>query len=177
MTIICYNVKMRKTNIITPENASEARKYMTEISDKKIYRRLEVIALRGEGLKTVEITKITKFSRQHVSKLLTTFTQEGFKPLLTDNRGGNHRKISLLDETAFLKKYEEQALSGQIITVKEMRLDYCQTFNVSITNQGFYLILKRHNWRKVKPRSVHPKVADAEVIEASKKLKQDTTIV
>ena len=89
--------------------------------------------------------------------------KEGFTPLLTDNRGGNHRKISLLEETAFLKKYEEQALSGQIVTVKERRLDDCQTFNVSMTNQGFYLILQRHNWRKVKPRSVHPKVADADV--------------
>ena len=51
---------MRKRHIRTQENALEVRKYMAEISDKKIYRRLEVIALRGEGLKNVEITKITK---------------------------------------------------------------------------------------------------------------------
>ncbi|MCL2603811.1 MAG: winged helix-turn-helix domain-containing protein [Defluviitaleaceae bacterium] len=33
-----------------------------------------------------------------------------------------------------------------------------------------YYVLKRHDWRKVKPRSRHPKKASPEVIEASKKL-------
>jgi len=165
---------MRKKHIITAENAIEARKYMKEISDKKIYRRLEVIALKGEGKRNVEVMEITKFSRQHTTLIIRTFTQEGFTPLLTDGRGGNHRKVNLEDEKLFLKKYEDIGTSGHVITTKELRLDYNKTFGVEMTNQGFYYLLKRHNWRKVKPRSIHPKVADAEVIEASKKLKQAT---
>jgi len=74
--------------------------------------------------------------------------------------------VSLESEKEFLRKYEEKALAGQIITVKEMHPDLCHTFDVSICKSGFYFLLNRHNWRKVKPRSVHPKVADAQVIEA-----------
>ena len=33
-----------------------------------------------------------------------------------------------------------------------------------------YMLLKRHNWRKIKPRSQHPKKADEETIAASQKL-------
>ncbi|MDE7249890.1 MAG: winged helix-turn-helix domain-containing protein, partial [Lachnospiraceae bacterium] len=32
-----------------------------------------------------------------------------------------------------------------------------------------YCVLKRHGWRKVMPRSRHPKKASEEVIETSKK--------
>ena len=39
------------------------------------------------------------------------------------------------------------------------------------TGRGYiYMLLKRHGWRKVMPRAKHPKKADEEVIQASKKL-------
>ena len=42
--------------MITQEEALQARNYMKEISDEKIGRRLEVIALKGEGMRNNEIT-------------------------------------------------------------------------------------------------------------------------
>jgi transposase len=113
---------MRKKHIITSTDATKARKYMSEITDKKIYRRLEVIALKGEGKKNIEIEDITKFSRQHITKLIRDFSTEGFTPLLSDGRRGNRRSVTVEDEKAFLNKYKTRAESGQVITVKEMWL-------------------------------------------------------
>ena len=43
------------------------------------------------------------------------------------------------------------------------------------TGRGYiYMLLERHGWRKVMPRSRHPKKASEEVIATSKKLKQES---
>jgi len=40
------------------------------------------------------------------------------------------------------------------------------------TGRGYiYMVLERNGWRKIMPRSKHPKKADDATIEASKKLK------
>jgi len=58
-----YNKRMPKMYEITQENAKEARKLMSEPSLKtNSYRRLEVIALRGEGMSNSEIVKVTSFA-------------------------------------------------------------------------------------------------------------------
>jgi transposase len=163
---------MPKTYIISPEEGKEARKYMEQISDKKIYRRLEVIALRGEGMKNKEIVSVTQFGAKYVPQIVSLFVREGFPALLTDNRGGNHRKISVSDEQKFLKGYQSKAETGHLITVKAMWLDFREEFGIDMGLTGFYTMLRRNNWRKVMPRSIHPKAADAQEIAASKKLNQ-----
>lgn len=42
----------------------------------------------------------------------------------------------------------------------------------SIGSSQIYRVLERHGWRKVMPRSKHPKKASEEVIAISKKLKK-----
>ena len=69
-----------------------------------------------------------------------------------------------------MKKFEDKAEKGQIVTVKDIK----QAFDKKIgkdTGRGYiYMVLDRHNWRKVMPRSKHPKKASEEAIETSKKL-------
>lgn len=165
---------MPKTYRITSEEAKKAREYMKKITDKKIYRRLEVIALRGEGLTNPAIVKITHFSKGYVPKIVSEFARNGFDSLLTDNRGGNNRKVTQEEEKDFLDTYKKQAERGKIITAKDMWKAFEKTFNVTIELPAFYRLLTRNNWRKVMPRSIHPKAADAETTDASKKLTQFT---
>ena len=55
------------------------------------------------------------------------------------------------EETLLLEPFREKAEKGEIVEVSEI------------------YALHRHGWRKVMPRSKHPKKASEEVIAASKK--------
>lgn len=161
---------MKRTFIeLTEEDAVEARKLLKK-SDKKSYPRLMVIALKGEGHENKEIASITGFSADHVTRIIKKYVQEGFESLLKDRRTSNNRKVSQKEEEQFLAEFEKLAEQGKIIVVKDMRIAFQEKFSVTISVDGFYRLLKRHGWRKVMPRTQHPKVADASVIEASKKL-------
>lgn len=166
---------MRKKYRIAKEKGILAHQKMKETKRKSVYRRLQVIHLKAEGRKNEEIAEITGYSLTHVSKILARYEQDGFEALENERRGGaNNRKVSEAAEKEFLSSYEKTAESGEISTVKEMWLAYQSKFNITMTKDGFYQLLHRHGWRKVTPRTTHPKVADAKTIEASKKLKLPT---
>lgn len=95
---------MSKSYNITQEDAAKAREYMKITTDKKAYRRLEVIALRGEGLNNAESVKITQFTNKYVPQIVSAFVKGVFEALLVDGRGGNHRSVTPEQEREFLKK-------------------------------------------------------------------------
>ena len=78
--------------------------------------------------------------------------------------------MTLEEETAWLEPFREKAKKGQIVEVSEIKASYEQAVGHTIGGSQIYYVLHRNGWRKVMPRSQHPKKADKEVIEASKKL-------
>ena len=56
--------------------------------------------------------------------------------------------------------------------IKEIVAAYQKAVPHKIRDMQIYSVLHRHGWRKIMPRSRHPKKASEEAIEASKKLKQ-----
>ena len=163
---------MKKPLEITQENAREAREKMKEKKlDAKAYRKLLVIALKGEGKDNKEIAMATNFKISYVPKLISKFYHKGIEGLLKDERGGaNNRRVSEWQEKKFLSRWRARAEKGRIITAKEMRLDFQETYNVSITESSFHRLLNRHEWRKKQPRKRHIKSAGARIKRASKKL-------
>lgn len=160
---------MRKIIEVTEEEAIEAR-ILLKKTDKKSYPRLMVVALKGEGHKNKEIATITGFSSEHVSRILKKYRENGFDALIQDYRTSNNRKVTHDEEVAFLKEFDQLAKQGKVIVVKELWVAFQEKFSVTITIEGFYGLLHRHGWRKVMPRTRHPKAADASKMEASKKL-------
>lgn len=162
---------MPKTNNLTIKDAQIARQAMKQTTDKKAYPRLLVIALRGEGRKNLDISEITGFHPSYLPTIVKKYVEHGVKGLLEDSRTSNNRKVTLEEEELFLESYEQCANDGEVIIVEEMWKDFNETHQTDMTLNGFYRLLKRHGWRKIVPRTQHPKAADASTIEASKKLK------
>ena len=69
-----------------------------------------------------------------------------------------------------LKDLKGTGKKGEIIEVKEIAAAYQELVGHPISHAQIYYVLHRHEWRKVMPRSKHPKKASEEVIETSKKL-------
>ncbi len=67
---------------------------------------------------------------------------------------------------------KEQAEKGELVEVSAIESAYREAVGHSIGNGQIYCVLHRHGWKKIMPRSRHPKKASEEVIKTSKKLKQ-----
>jgi hypothetical protein len=58
-----------------------------------------------------------------------------------------------------------------MVTVQEIKAAFDERLGKDTGRGYIYMVLKRHGWRSVTPRSKHPKKANDGAIEASKKLK------
>jgi len=161
---------------ISMENAKEIRERMNSEKNAKAYRRLQAVALRGEGKGNAQIGEITGYHPDHVVQLCKAYLREGLNGLIEDGRkGGNNRNMTEAEAAAFLQKYEEQAQSGQVITAKGLAAAYDEAVGKEHKSMSsVYYFLHSHGWRKLMPQKQHPGKASDEVIEASKKLTKNS---
>ena len=148
--------------IVAAENATQ---------DKKTSRKLRVLILRYEGYDNQTIAERVGISKTRVVHLVGEYFKNGLEEYTRKNYGGNHRNMSMEEEEDILQQFRERAEAGQVVGAKEIK----QVFDEKLgrdTGRGYiYMLLDRHKWRKVMPRSRHPKKADDEEITATKKLK------
>ncbi len=163
---------MKAIYITTKEESKEIRETMKTIKDKNVYRRMEAVALLGEGKTPTEVAEITKYHEKYVRTLGCDFHRKGTKAFAVEGRkGGNHRLMDCEESDKFLEQFKEKAEKRQIVTIEEI----ADAFNDKTGKQRkslstVYYFMHSHGWRKVMPRSKHPNKASDEAIEASKKL-------
>jgi len=157
---------------ISKDQSQELRELMKKEKSVKSYRRLEAVALRGEGKTSGEISELTGFHPDVVGRLSKEYLEHGVEYLIEDDRkGGNRRNASEEEEKEFLSQFEEAAQNGQIVTVEEIASAYDERFGKEHKSKStVYYLLHKAGWRKVMPRSKHPNKASDEEIESSKKL-------
>jgi len=159
-----------KTYHISEGEYEAAKALAKKNQNKRVDKRLQVIILRYEGLKDQEIGEKLGYHRKRVSQLCAEYAKVGLEEYARHKYGGNHRALSREEEAEILEKFEKKAEKGEVVTVREIK-EALDEKRGKDTGRGYvYNVLARHNWRKVMPRSKHPKAADEEAIEASKKL-------
>lgn len=152
------------------EQYEEIKAVRKAARDKQTDKRLQVLELRCEGKGLKEIAEQTGFHRSHVSGLIQKYFEEGLEAISEKHYVGNRRNMSFEEETTFLEQYRQRAEEGQLLETREIAKAYEEKVGHSIGGSQIYLVLRRHGWRKLMPRSRHPKKASEEAIEASKKL-------
>lgn len=162
---------MPKPHQLTEKDLEQIEEAMKRIQRANLYRKLQVLQLRASGRKNSEIAEITGYSESRVSHLISEYAANGIDGFTRERRkGGNHRRLSFEEEKRFLAPYGKKAQEGRLITAADIRRDYEKMYGRAATGT-VYDLLKRHEWRKASPRPKHPKAADREAQEASKKLK------
>ena len=142
-----------------------------ETKDKRADARLKALELRAEGMELSEVSQATGFHAAYVSQLVAKYRDHGLEAISGNHYGGNHRNMSFEEEAAILAPFKARAEKGELVEISEIETAYQQAVGHSIGTSQIYYVLHRHGWRKVMPRSRHPKKASEEVIETSKKLK------
>ena len=139
--------------------------------DKQISRKLKVLMLRHENLSNTEIAKRLGFCSVRVSQIVSEYKKQGLDVFMQKKYGGHHRNMSETEETELLETFKKQAESGQMVIAREIKAAFDKRLGRDTGRGYIYMLLARHGWRKVMPRSRHPKKADQEAINASKKLR------
>jgi len=164
---------MAKRRELSECQLKEIREARKSTKDKTIDARLRAIELHGEGLKHKDISEKTGFVPSYVGELVKKYLSKGITAVAGNNYQGNHRLLSIEEEAAILEKFMDKATAGQLIEVSEIQAEYEKAIGRELNSKGhIYTVLKRHNIRKVMPRSKHPNKASDEIIHTSKKLKQ-----
>jgi transposase len=159
----------------TKEQRNEIRrKYNKKRSVKNTfgYRRLQVLYLRSKGKTNKEIGEICGFCEQFITDLVREYREKGLESILKYRRTTNNRRMTFEEESEFLEQFREVAEAGQLITVKDILSKFEEKTGKESNTSTIYNLLKRHGWRKVKPRPRHPGAATEEEKNSSKKLTQ-----
>lgn len=149
------------------EELKEARK---RNKDKNVEKRLAALVLRAEGKSRKETAYITGYKYTYITELTRKYMQRGIEAIKDNHYKGNCRNMTYEEEKALLEKFKKVSEEGQIVETSEIKEAYDRAVGHKTGRSQIYYVLHRHGWRKVMPRSKHPKKADEEAIEASKKL-------
>ena len=170
--IILLVMKMKAKYIITLENKQEIEAARKKNKDKNVEKRLLALSLRSDGKTLREIAEITGYNCRYVGDLVEKYCKNSLAAITENHYKGNRRNMSYQEEQDFLNAYQEQSEDGQLVDTANIRQAYEERVGHRISSGQIYRVFRRHGWRKVMPRSKHPKKASEEVIETSKKLTQ-----
>ena len=161
---------MANRYVFTEEQIQELTSAAKVNKRKDVDRRLRALLMHARGKKRAEIAEATQYSLSNIGKLVRSYRAGGLAAIVENHYGGNHRNMSYEEEVALLEPFNEKAKAGQMVEVSEIEAAYRQSVGHCIGSSQIYYVLHRHGWRKVMPRSQHPKKASEGVIETSKKL-------
>ena len=152
---------------------SEKRK----IKDPKAHNRLNALNMRVQGFTNKQIgAALGLLALAYITTLVAKFKKEGMEAILApDKRTSNNRRMSFEQEVEFLNQFEEIAEAGQLITIQSILEKFEEVTGKPTGTSTIYDLLKRHGWRKVKPRPRHPNAPTQEEMDSSKKLTNFTS--
>lgn len=170
--MICYIwvMKMASRYKFSDEEIKAIEKARRENKDKRSEARLKALELRAKGANSSEVAAATGFHAAYVTQLVAKYRDHGLEAISGNHYGGNHRNMSVEEEAAILAPFKARAEKGEVVEISEIAKAYQSAVDHPVSNGQIYFVLHRHGWRKIMPRSKHPKKASDEEIAASKKL-------
>ena len=141
-----------------------------ENKDKRAEARLKALEMRAKGAAAKEVAEAAGFHAAYVTQLVAKYREYGLEAISGNQYGGNHRNMSKEEELDILAPFKARAEKGEVVEISEIAKAYQSAVDHPVSPGQIYVVLHRHGWRKVMPRSKHPKKASEEEIAATKKL-------
>lgn len=162
---------MQETKVEFREEEKEEIKEALKVQQSPhVYKRLMALKLRAEDeIGSREIGKLVNLHVTSVNRIITRYKEQGIESIVGKRHNHGNRYMSYEEEEAFLETFRERAQAGQIIEVTEIYKAYKVAVGHEVTRNAIYYLLRKHKWRKVMPRSKHPKRASEAEIETYKK--------
>ena len=168
-------MKMSGRYKFSSEEIAEIQEARKKNTDKRVERRLRAIELRALGQSLKDVGYACDYHPSYVTTLVAKYREGGLKAIVDNHYRGNRRNMSVEEEATILEPFRKQAEAGKLVEISEIKAAYQEAVNHPISKAQIYYVLHRQGWRKIMPRSRHPKKAEEEVIATSKKLTQKSS--
>jgi len=157
----------RAANHLTLEQVKEK---MKESKDIKQFKRWQIVyTTLLQPRKAEDIATCVGMSKSLVQKTISRYNREGIEAIEIKSCGGRyHEYLSIKEEEKFLAPFWKLAEQGELTTTREIQRAYEEQIGHQVHETTMYRLLERHGWRKLIPRSLHPKF-DIQAQEAFKK--------
>ena len=153
-------MEMRIAKIVSHLKPAELKDKMLASKDRQQFQRWQVIFIMStQKYRADEVAELVGVTKGTVYQWVHTYNHKGPDALILQGRGG--RTGGLLtweEEEALLNEISEKAKQGLVIIAKPIRKYVERKLGHSVSKDYTYDLLHRHGWRKVSPRSEHPKV-------------------
>jgi transposase len=150
---------MRPKNKFPSGTAKYLETLLQETKDLNEYKRILSIYLRVKfDYNNDLISLITSYKNQTIKNIHSNYLKEGKKSLNVNKRGGRNNEIfSLEEEKELIQEFEKRSKEGGILEISSIHRACQEKANKKIALSTVYRMLDRHNWRKITPRTSHPK--------------------
>lgn len=157
MKEVCILMSNRRE--FTKEQINEI--FEAEKNSSKKYETKRIMILRlvaVDNLKSKDVSKIVGYNKATIDNIISKYFKNGLESMIGENRkGGNKRYLSEEETEELLQPFEEQAENGHMLIASEIKKAYEEKVGKEVPNSTIYRMLARQNWRKIMPRSEHPK--------------------
>jgi transposase len=159
---------MGKTFTLDEEQIAEIEAARKKNRNKQVEKRLAVLILRGQGMRNKAVAEKVGVHEKLASRWMSDYVHKGIGALVDNHYAGNRRNLTIEEEAVLLEPFSKAANAGEVVDTKEIKKAYVEKVGHEIGSGQIYRVLKRQKWRKVMPRSKHPKAAKQEVIDVAK---------
>jgi transposase len=151
----------------------ELLSHMKSTQNKAEYIKCKIIHLYlVEQMPVEEISKVTDKSKSVIYGIAHRYNKLGLQGLINKPRGGRKwAYMSFDEEKELLDEVSKDAEKGLVVISKVIKVKAEAKLGRTVSDDYAQDLLNRHGWRKVTPRTKHPKSTEAEQEEFKKKFK------
>lgn len=127
------------------------------------------------GKKAEEFAAFLGVTKQKIYSVIQGYNKYGTSWRTYDNWGGRREErciFSLETEAEILEELEQEALSGNILIYKHIKVKVEEKAGKQVSDDYIWDLLKRHGWKKKVPRQSHPQGSEDEQHEYKKNSKR-----
>jgi len=149
---------MRNIVLKNQYSSQEIKQFMNTAKTKEEFRRWQSFYLISEkNLRAEEVADIVNVSVKTIYQWIY-YQNKGKDNTMQKQRGGRRKYLmSWQEEEAFLKELTAQSEKGAIVIIKYVKEKVEALLGHKISKDYPYDLLHRHGWRKITPRTKHPK--------------------
>ncbi|MBC7417919.1 MAG: winged helix-turn-helix domain-containing protein [Pedobacter sp.] len=132
---------------------------LSKTKDIATFKNIQAVYLKAKyNMNAESVAQITGFSKGYVWQIHSSYRNNGQEAFVLCKKGGAyHINLDARQEKELLANFIDKSDAGHILEVSQIKKKYEELTARPVHKSVVYRMLARHGWRKIAPRTSHPK--------------------